>query len=235
MRTVYGSRCAAFGVLLRGCVWAVHHQWWGTKPEKISSLFSQLPACLKINLIWSLLRSGYEQFCFIYVCFFLLCFFPLLLLLGCLWQKTASLPSPVLLWDGPVNHSWRHPDNMYVKISNGTQRQRVTAEALKVAVALRDSQRSADGKQTKKQQCGGKGARVREAETKREREQKKVKSKTEECGSWWWELALDSPSVLSLCFNLVGTPLSGALGLPGTEGPFLLQPRDSWASPLRLP
>lgn len=44
---------------------------------------------------------------------------------------------------------------MYVKISNGTQRQRVTAAPLKVAVALGDSQRSADGKQTRKQQCGG--------------------------------------------------------------------------------
>lgn len=55
----------------------------------------------------------------------------------------------------------------------------MTAEALKVAVALRDSQRSADGKQTRKQQCGGKGERVRESETEREREGKnKVKSKT---------------------------------------------------------
>lgn len=44
---------------------------------------------------------------------------------------------------------------MYVKISNGTQRRRVTAAPLKVAVALGDSRRSADGKQTRKQQCGG--------------------------------------------------------------------------------
>lgn len=107
--------------------------------------------------------------------FLLLCSFPLLLFLGCLWQKTASLPSPVLLWDRPVNHSWRHPDNMYVKISNGTQRQRVTAEALKVAVALRDSQRSVDGKQTRKQQCGGKSER--ESETGRKRDKLKLKAK----------------------------------------------------------
>lgn len=54
----------------------------------------------------------------------------------------------------------------------------MTAEALKVAVALRDSQRSADGKQTRKQQCGGKGERVRESETEREREKKiKLKAK----------------------------------------------------------
>lgn len=46
-----------------------------------------------------------------------------------------------------------------------------------MAVALRDSQRSADGKQTRKQQCGGKSKRerVRGREGKR---QTKVKSKT---------------------------------------------------------
>lgn len=58
---------------------------------------------------------------------------------------------------------------MYVKISNGTQRRRVTAEPLKVAVALGDSQRSTGGKQTRKQQCGGK----REGESHRQREEEK--------------------------------------------------------------
>lgn len=70
---------------------------------------------------------------------------------------------------------------MYVQISNGTQRQRTTAGALKVAVALRDSQSSAGGKQTRKQQCGGErreGEGGRESETEREREGKiKLKAK----------------------------------------------------------
>lgn len=51
----------------------------------------------------------------------------------------------------------------------------MTAEPLKVAVALGDSQRSTGGKQTRKQQCGGKRERVRD----RGKEKKtKVKSKT---------------------------------------------------------
>lgn len=51
----------------------------------------------------------------------------------------------------------------------------MTAEALKVAVALRDSQRSTDGKQTRKQQCGGR----RESEGVRAggKERKKIKLK----------------------------------------------------------
>lgn len=52
----------------------------------------------------------------------------------------------------------------------------MTAAPLKVAVALRDSQRSADGKQTRKQQCGGKRERVRQSEGKEKKT--KVKSKT---------------------------------------------------------
>lgn len=153
--------------------------------------------------------------------FFLLCSFPLLLLLGCLWQKTTSLPSPVLLWDGPVNHSWRHPDNMYVKISNGTQRRRVTAEPLKVAVALGDSQRSTDGKQTRKQQCGGK--RERESETERERERGERKKTNQKLKAKQWRMwvlmmgtGISFSLSVSLFFNLVETPLSGAFGLPGT-------------------
>lgn len=67
---------------------------------------------------------------------------------------------------------------MYVKISNGTQRRRVTAEPLKVAVALGDSQRSTDGKQTRKQQCGGKRERESETERKKTKKKTKVKSKT---------------------------------------------------------
>lgn len=47
----------------------------------------------------------------------------------------------------------------------------MTAEPLKVAVALGDSQRSTDGKQTRKQQCGGK--REIESETERERRERK--------------------------------------------------------------
>lgn len=60
----------------------------------------------------------------------------------------------------------------------------MTAEALKVAVALCDSQRSADGKQTRKQQCRkGKGERVRESETERKREEKiKLKAKLKNVG-----------------------------------------------------
>ena len=58
----------------------------------------------------------------------------------------------------------------------------MTAEPLKVAVALGDSQRSRDGKQTRKQQCGGKREREGERERGRKRERKgkktKVKSKT---------------------------------------------------------
>lgn len=59
----------------------------------------------------------------------------------------------------------------------------MTAEALKVAVALRDSQSSAGGKQTRKQQCGGerrgRGREgVRDGEGKRGKN--KVKSKTVE-------------------------------------------------------
>lgn len=52
----------------------------------------------------------------------------------------------------------------------------MTAEPLKVAVALGDSQRSTGGKQTRKQQCGGK--RERERVRDREGKKKKVKSKT---------------------------------------------------------
>lgn len=137
--------------------------------------------------------------------FFPACSLPLLLLLGSLWQKTASLPSPVLLWDGAVNHSWRHPDNMYVKISNRTQRRRVTAEPLKVAVALSDSQRSADGKQTRKQQCGGrKGKKVRYTEKGKII---KVKSKTvRNVGLDMMETGISFSLSGSLFFNLVEIP-----------------------------
>ncbi len=56
----------------------------------------------------------------------------------------------------------------------------MTAEPLKVAVALGDSQRSTGGKQTRKQQCGGKRERERESQRQRGKEKKttKVKSKT---------------------------------------------------------
>lgn len=50
----------------------------------------------------------------------------------------------------------------------------MTAEPLKVAVALGDSQRSTGGKQTRKQQCGGKRVSDREGKKKKT----KVKSKT---------------------------------------------------------
>lgn len=53
----------------------------------------------------------------------------------------------------------------------------MTAEPLKVAVALGDSQRSTGGKQTRKQQC--RGRRERERVRHREgRKKTKVKSKT---------------------------------------------------------
>lgn len=51
----------------------------------------------------------------------------------------------------------------------------MTAEPLKVAVALRDSQRSADGKQTRKQQCRGKRERVRQSEGKGKKQKLKAK------------------------------------------------------------
>lgn len=54
----------------------------------------------------------------------------------------------------------------------------MTAEPLKVAVALGDSQRSTDGKQTRKQQCGGK--RERESETERKKKKKKQKLKAKQ-------------------------------------------------------
>lgn len=55
----------------------------------------------------------------------------------------------------------------------------MTAEPLKVAVALGDSQRSTGGKQTRKQQCGGKRERerVRDREGKGEKKKQKLKAK----------------------------------------------------------
>ena len=51
----------------------------------------------------------------------------------------------------------------------------MTAEPLKVAVALGDSQRSTGGKQTRKQQCGGKRERERESETEEKKQKLKAK------------------------------------------------------------
>lgn len=56
----------------------------------------------------------------------------------------------------------------------------MTAEPLKVAVALGDSQRSTGGKQTRKQQCGGKREREGESETERERRKKNKKLKAKQ-------------------------------------------------------
>lgn len=53
----------------------------------------------------------------------------------------------------------------------------MTAEPLKVAVALGDSQRSTGGKQTRKQQCGGKRESVRGRERKRREKKQKLKAK----------------------------------------------------------
>ncbi len=65
------------------------------------------------GLIESLLKSVSGGLCFIYV------FFPssspfFVASLRSLWQKTPACQAG-LLWDEPVNHSWRHPDNMCVK------------------------------------------------------------------------------------------------------------------------
>lgn len=69
-------------------------------------------------------------------------------------------------------------------------------EPLKVAVALGDSQRSADGKQTRKQKC--KGRRDGKGEGK------KVKSKAvRNVGLDDGKLALVSPLVYRCFFNLV--------------------------------
>lgn len=88
----------------------------------------------------------------------------------------------------------------------------MTAEPLKVAVALGDSQRSTGGKQTRKQQCGGKRVRDREGKGKKQ----KLKAKQGRMWVLMTGIGIRFSLGVSLFFNLVETPLSGAFGLRGT-------------------
>ena len=113
------------------------------------------------------------------VLFYLCVFFhfarlPLWRLLGFASDKRqpgfAGAPAP--LGDGAVNHSSPRPDNVYVKNSNATQRLRVTAEPLSVAVELGDSPEYTAAKhklENNRREGGGGGGREREGGRGKER------------------------------------------------------------------
>lgn len=86
----------------------------GIKKENIKSISRHQKEHVKIHLIESLLESVSVFFCVLFMCVFS---FPAPFFVASprsIWQKTPVCQAG-LLWDEPVNHCWRHPDNMYVK------------------------------------------------------------------------------------------------------------------------